>query len=115
MFQEMVVKKNAAAIAQYYHPDFILYTNGQETHYTEFLKDHEEYYATPVTYHVEYDEQTFFEQHERVAGRMWITVSGKKIEVILVIQYKDGKIYRLWELTYPDWSQLPTFMTLTEK
>ncbi|HAT9524378.1 TPA: nuclear transport factor 2 family protein, partial [Legionella pneumophila subsp. pneumophila] len=22
---------------------------------------------------------------------------------------KDEKIYRLWELTYPDWSKLPAF------
>jgi hypothetical protein len=34
---------------------------------------------------------------------------AKKIEVILIAEYKDGKIYRLWELTYPDWSQLPAF------
>jgi len=45
---------------------------------------------------------------------MWTTVSvpgekPKKMELILIIEYKDDKIYRLWELTYPDWSQLPEF------
>jgi hypothetical protein len=45
---------------------------------------------------------------------VWITTSRpneahKKIEVILIAQYKDNKIYRMWELTYPDWSKLPAF------
>ena len=54
------------------------------------------------------------EENEKVAGRIWITTSRsnetpKKIEVILIAQFKDNKIYRLWELTYPDWSKLPAF------
>jgi hypothetical protein len=92
----------------------LLYTNGQVTDYQEFLKQHIEYYATERTYQVEYDEDTLLEQGEKVAGRIWITVDVpgapiKKLELILVIQYRDGKIFRLWELTYPDWSQLPGF------
>jgi hypothetical protein len=51
---------------------------------------------------------------DKIAGRVWITTSRPdepptKIEVILITQFKEGKIYRLWELTYPDWSQLPAF------
>jgi hypothetical protein len=47
-------------------------------------------------------------------GRIWITTSRpnevpQKIEVILIAQFKNDKIYRLWELTYPDWSKLPAF------
>jgi hypothetical protein len=47
------------------------------------------------------------QQGEKLAGRVWITISvpgtsHKRIEVILIAHYKDDKIYRLWELTYPD-------------
>jgi hypothetical protein len=45
---------------------------------------------------------------------MWITTARpnepeKKLEVMLVMQYKEDKIYRVWELTYPDWAKLPAF------
>jgi hypothetical protein len=29
--------------------------------------------------------------------------------VILIVQFKEGKIFRLWELTYPDWSKMAAF------
>lgn len=114
MFTEMVQKKDAALIPFYYHPDLLLYSNGQVTDYEEFLTSHQAYYASQKTYTVEYDDDTLLEQGEKVAGRVWITVSvpgelPKKIEVILIAHYKADKIYRLWELTYPDWSKLPEF------
>jgi hypothetical protein len=114
MFEEMTVKKNASLIAHYYHPDFVLYTNGSQIGYADFLKSHEDYYQTPIRYEVEYDEPTWLEQGNKLAGRMWITTSrpkekATKIEVLLIAEYQDNKIYRVWELTYPDWSQLPAF------
>lgn len=114
MFSEMVLKKDTSKIPVYYDEDFLLYTNGQITDYAEYLRSHEEYYSSPKQYAIEYDEETFVESNERVAGRVWISVSvpgekPKKIEVMLIVHYKNGKIYRLWELTYPDWSQLPEF------
>lgn len=114
MFNEMVIKKDASVIPQYYHPDFLLYTNDQRTNYKDFLESHLKYYATPIQYLVEYDEETLLEQRNKIAGRIWITTSrpnepAKKIEVILIAEWKEDKIYRLWELTYPDWSKLPAF------
>jgi hypothetical protein len=114
MFTEMVLKKQASQILHYYHPEFVLYTNGTTMDYAEYLRSHEEYYATPIQYQIEYDEETLLESQDRVAGRVWITVkkpdqAARKIEVVLIAQYKDRKLYRLWELTYPDWSQLPAF------
>src|SRR3990167_132570 len=96
MFEKMVIPKNAALIPVYYHRDLLLYTNEQTTHYDEFLESHIKYYAT------------FLENSNKVAGRMWITTQrpnepAKKLEVILICEYKDDKIYRVWELTYPDW------------
>jgi len=114
MFSEMVLKKDASVIPKYYHKDFLLYTNEVTMGYDNFLESHVKYYATPIKYEIQYDEETFLEQGDKIAGRVWITTSrpgepSKKIEVILIAQYKDGKIYRVWELTYPDWSKLPAF------
>jgi hypothetical protein len=114
MFREMVIKKNASVISVYYHPDFLLYTNDQKIDYNDFLASHQQYYATPIQYSIEYDAETLFEQGDKVAARVWITTSrpnetSKKIEVILIAQFKNNKIYRVWELTYPDWSKLPAF------
>lgn len=114
MFHKMVEEKNASLIPDYYHKDFLLFTNGQTIDYSSFLESHKAYYETPIEYRVEYDEETFVEQGDKVAGRVWITTSRpqelpKKIEVILIVEYREGKIYRLWELTYPDWSKLPAF------
>lgn len=114
MFYEMVIKKNANLIPNYYHENFLLYTNEQIIDYTAFLKSHQEYYATSIEYDVTYDEAAFVEANEKVAARVWITTRkpnepSKKIEVILITEFKDNKIYRLWELTYPDWSKLPSF------
>lgn len=117
MFERMVVKKDASLIPHYYHPEFLLYTNDQETNYEEFLSSHQVYYTTPIQYKIEYDEQTLFESGDRLAGRIWITTSRPnekpvRLEVMLIALYKEGKIYRLWELTYPDWSALPAFKNL---
>lgn len=114
MFNKMVVQKDASLIPVYYHKEFLLYSNGQEMNYESFLESHKVYYETPIQYQIEYDDETLIEQGDRIAGRIWITTrrpgeSPKKIEVILIAEYKDGKIYRLWELTWPDWSKLPAF------
>jgi hypothetical protein len=82
--------------------------------YKEFIRSHEEYYASAIQYQVRYDEATLFESIDYMAGRIWITTSRpnekpKELEVILIIQFREKKIYRLWELTYPDWSNLPAF------
>lgn len=120
MFSEMVLLKNVNLIPVYYHPDMLLYTNEQITDYNEFFESHKIYYASSIQYQVEYDENTFFENENKVAGRMWITVTRpnempKKLEVILICEFKDDKIYRVWELTYPDWSKMPAFASQSEK
>lgn len=114
MFAEMVIKKNASLIPHYYHKDFLLITNGIEMDFEQFLKDHETYYQTSIQYQVKYQEETFIEEGEKIAGRVFITVTTpdeppKEIEVLLIASYKDQKIHRLWELTFPDWSKLETF------
>jgi hypothetical protein len=114
MFDRMVLKKDASLIPFFYHEDFILYANGEEMGYESYLKLHQEVYATPIQYQIAYDQETLVEQGNKVAGRVWITITQpeqqpKKIEVILIASFKEGKIHRLWELTSPDWSKLPEF------
>lgn len=113
MFAEMVVKKNAGLIPEYYHQEFLLYANGTVTNYEDYLNSHQRYYAEKRIYEIAYDEDTLFEQGDKVAMRVWITITidniPKKIEVILILQFKEEKIYRIWELTYPDWTKMSEF------
>lgn len=114
MFEKMTVKKDASLIPFYYHKDFVIYVNHQQMHFDAYLKFHEDIYQTPIQYEIAYDEESFLEQGEKVAGRLWVTTclpseAPKEIEVIFIALFKDHKIYRIWELTYPDWSKMPEF------
>lgn len=114
MFSEMVIKKDASLIPKYYHKDFLLYTNGIEMDYSAYVTMHENIYKSSIEYSVKYDDETLFDKADKVAGRIWITTKKpgelvKEIEVLLIAEYKEDKLYRLWELTYPDWSKLPEF------
>lgn len=114
MFFEMVVKKNSGLIPEYYHPEFMLYANREIQTYQEFYDAHVEYYKLPREYFVEYDETAWVEQNDRTAGRVFITIKQPEepdifFEVILIAQYKDNKIYRIWEVTSPDWTQMKEF------
>lgn len=95
MFSQMVVAKDITQAEKYYDPGLLLCTNGQVQDYAAFHAGH---------------------ARVRLAGRMWITTArpGEKatrIEVILVASYRERRIFRLWELTWPDWSQLQAFET----
>lgn len=114
MFSEMVMKMDASLIPKYYHPEFVLYANKSISNYQEFLDGHAIYYAEARKYFVEYDEHAWVEQNDKVAGRVFITIkqaekSDINFEVILIAQYKDNKIFRVWEVTSPDWTQMKEF------
>ncbi len=114
MFHEMVEKKDVSLIPVYYHPDFLMYTNGKVMDYDEMLRSHREIYATPITYSIRFDADTMLEQGDKVASRVYITTckpgeTPHEIEVILIAQYKDDKIFRVWELTFPDWTSMSAF------
>ncbi|MFM0674504.1 hypothetical protein [Paraburkholderia sediminicola] len=32
-----------------------------------------------------------------------------EFEVVLIVTYVDRKIHRVWELTWPDWTQVKAF------
>ena len=114
MFSEMVTKKNASLIPKYYHTELVLITNGNVIKYQEFLDSHIKYYSSSIEYRVEYDDSAWVVQKNKLAGRVFITTkkhgtTETTIEVILIVQYKDDKIIRVWEVTYPDWSTMLEF------
>ncbi len=114
MFDQMVINKDAALIERYYHPDFRVTTNGQSQGYAEYAASHRRVYATEISYAIRYDDEAWLETEDRVAGRMWITTrrpgeEPTELEVILVATLRDGRLHRVWELTWPDWSQLKAF------
>jgi SnoaL-like domain len=116
MFAQMVERKDASLVDTYYDPEFVLYTNGQVQDLAEFRAGHERVYPTSISYRAEYDDDAWVETDDRLAGRMWITTQrpdeqAHRIEVILIATFRAGRIHRVWELTWPDWSQLAAFDT----
>ncbi|SON62824.1 hypothetical protein MSIMFI_04353 [Mycobacterium simulans] len=114
MFDQMVVAKNAGLVERYYDPDFVMYSDGLRQTFAEFRDSHREIYATAIRYAVEYDEQAWVETTDKVACRVWITTSrpGEKptrIEVVLIAAYRNGRIHRIWETTWPSWRDLAAF------
>jgi hypothetical protein len=77
----MVVAKNGDLIEHYYDPDFVMYSDGFRQSFTDFRDSHLKIYETPITYVVEYDEQAWVEALDRVAGRIWIWLRWKTIEL----------------------------------
>jgi hypothetical protein len=89
MFTRMVEAKDASLVDTYYDPAFVLITNGRSQDLETFRAGHERVYPTAITYRVEYDEDSWVESGDRLAGRL----------------------LRLAELTWPDWSNLAAFET----
>jgi hypothetical protein len=116
MFSQMVEAKDITQVEKYYDRDFLLYTNGQVQDYDAFHAGHARVYPTEISYAVEYDDEAWVEAGDRLGGRMWITTQRPaeapvRIEVVFLAAYRDRRICRLWELTWPDWSQLGAFAT----
>jgi hypothetical protein len=118
MFTKVTIAKNAEAIPVYYDQGFELYSNGNKMTLNEFIHLHQSIYKTPIQYKIRYDENTLMEQGNKVAGRLFITTkkpheAAHEIEVMLIAEYKNDKLYRLWELTYPDWSKMKAFQKVS--
>lgn len=111
MFSEMVVKKDASLISRYYHPDFLLETNGRRQGFAEFSAGHARLYATSISYDIRYDESSWVESDHKVAARLWIATqrpneAAVEMEVVLIATYIDSRISHLLELTWPDWTRV---------
>jgi hypothetical protein len=108
MFTHMVITKDPDAIPRYYHPEFVMFSDGVSQEYAAFEASHRGVYASEIAYAVEYDEDAWVEAADRVAARLWITTSRPgeeptRIEVVLIATFRDGRIHRVWETTWPSW------------
>jgi len=114
MFSRMVEAKDASLVDTYYDPDFRMITNGQEQTWRSsgratrgsIRRRSPTGWSTTTTAGVE--------SGNRLAARVWITVQrpgerATRIEVVLVAEYRDGKLLWLKEVTWPDWSRLSAF------
>jgi hypothetical protein len=115
MFERLVVAKDPTAIADFYAPSFVMDSNGVQQDFATFAGSHERVYATEIVYAVDYDEAAWVEGNGNVAGRVWITTerpdeAATRFEVVLIAHFDDdGRITRVWETTWPDWSQTRAF------
>jgi hypothetical protein len=115
MFERMVVVKDPAAIGDFYAPSFVMESNGVRQDFAAFAESHERVYATEIAYSVEYDEDAWVEGDGKVAGRLWITTARpgeepNRFEVVLIASFDDdGRITRIRETTWPDWSAVDAF------
>ena len=85
-----------------------MYSDRLSQSFAEFRDSHPKLYATAITYAVECDEQAWVEATDKVAGRVWITTSRPgerptRIEVVLIAAYRNRRIHRIWETTWPSW------------
>lgn len=106
MFERTVTPKERRAVRRLPPPRFELTTNGITQRFPDYMAAHVEVYETPVRYSIRYDEDPWVETADRVAVRMWITTerqreSPTELELVLIATFLDGKLHRLWELTWP--------------
>jgi hypothetical protein len=114
MFNRMVIAKDIDQIERFYDKDFVLYTNGETQDFDSFRAGHERVYPTDISYAVRYDDESWVETDEAVAGRLWISIEQAQqptieYEIVLIAHFRDDKIIRLWETTWPDWRDAKTF------
>ena len=65
MFEQMVEKKDPTAIEQFYHPSFVMFSNGVTQDFEAFTASHRTVYSTEIRYSVEYDEDAWVETRTR--------------------------------------------------
>jgi hypothetical protein len=114
MFEQMVIAKDPEAIGRYYHPDFVMYSDGLSQNFAEFEASHRGVYATPISYDITYDDEALVETDDRVAARAWITTTRPgeaptRIEIVLIATFVDGRIHRVWETIWPSLRSVEAF------
>lgn len=108
MFSEFAEKLDITKLDTYYTKDFLLESNGEQYNYDVYKKLEGDIYKTLSSLKVtRYDD--IFAAANKVVARMSIKLvhqDGKtnEFQVILIALIKDNKIARIWEMTYPSWS-----------
>lgn len=108
MFDRMVVAKNAELIEHYYDPDFLMYSDGLSQSFAKFRDSHRKLLRHGDQLRGRIRRARMGRGPDKVAGRVWITTSRPgeeptRIEVVLIAAYRNGRIHRIWETTWPSW------------
>ena len=74
----MVIAKNADLIERYYHPDFVMYSDGMSQNFAEFTESHRGVYATDISYAIAYDDEAWVEADDRVAAGVDHDISPRR-------------------------------------
>ena len=91
----MVEAGNTSLHDAYYDPDFLLTVNGRSQDLAAFRAEHDRVQRTGITFAVTYDEDSWVEGQDCLAGRIWITTHSAcgraaRIEVLFVAAYRSG-------------------------
>jgi hypothetical protein len=103
----MVEAESTSLLDAYYDPDFLLTVNGRSQDLAAFRAEHKRVQRTGITFAVTYDEDSWVEGQDCLAGRIWITTyracgQAVRIEALFVAAYRSGRLLRLTALTWPD-------------
>jgi fatty-acyl-CoA synthase len=103
----MVEAESSSLLDAYYDPDFLLTVNGRSQDLAAFRAEHERVQRTGITFAATYDEDSWVEGQDGLAGRIWITThracgQAVRIEALFVAAYRSGRLLRLTALTWPD-------------
>ncbi|MDI1452136.1 nuclear transport factor 2 family protein [Polyangium sp. 6x1] len=106
MFSEFASKLDASKLDLYHTPDFEMFSNDVHWDRRTYDEYHRKAFRERKALRVHYHD--IFGQGDRVAARVDITLvslddTETTVQVMLIAQISDGKIRRLWELTFPHW------------
>lgn len=114
MFSQVSEARDMSKFDQFYSKDFVLVSNNKTYDYENYKKGQEDIFKVLQSLKVlSYDD--IFAENDKVVSRMSIKLTKKTGEthifyLIAIIHVKDNKIDRVWEITYPTWSdKLPSW------
>jgi predicted ester cyclase len=95
------------AVDHQFTDDFEMFSNDVHWDLQTYKQYHVESYENRKQ--IQVDILDIFGQADRVAGRVSITLmdlqdNKREFQVMFIAQIKDGRVFRLWELTYPHWN-----------
>jgi ketosteroid isomerase-like protein len=108
MFSEFAEKLDMNKFDGFYTKNFVLESNGKRYSHEEYKNiEHDIFQTLKRLRVVRYND--IFCASNKVVSRMTIKLvhkNGKinEFQVILIALIKNGKIDKIWELTYPSWS-----------
>jgi hypothetical protein len=107
LLDHVVTRRDASALADNLHDDFRLLCNGATYERAAFLERVAGAMLPDDGYTVDLDDEAWVEQFDRVACRVWVTLTRadadtSESEIVLIATVRDGRFHRAWVLIWPD-------------